>query len=208
MSTTAVAPEPAVARRSDAGIVDRRDAGCLLALTAFLAVYYFPFVVAGPGLFQIGNDFSVLYANYATYFVDAVRAGFVPLWNPNEGCGYPFFSNPFVAFFYPSRLISFALALRSPVYTWYHHQIFMVAGIWLFAVGLYVWLRVRRATPWASLFAAGTIAICGVTRTESAGTTSSSVRFSPLKMLPSYRCSTGRPLITSSPPGIASVTCT
>jgi hypothetical protein len=29
------------------------------------------------------------------------------------------------------------------------------------------------------------IAICGVTRTDSAGTTSSSVRFSPLKTFPS-----------------------
>src|SRR5580765_1360458 len=34
----------------------------------------------------------------------------------------------------------------------------------------------------------GTIATSGVTRTENAGTTSRSLRFSPLKMSPSYRC--------------------
>src|SRR6185436_4500812 len=56
--------------------------------------------------------------------------------------------------------------------------------------------------------AAGIIAIPGETRTDSAGTTSNSVRFSPLKMSPSYRCWTARPSITSSPPGIPSVTCT
>src|SRR5207248_6111293 len=38
--------------------------------------------------------------------------------------------------------------------------------------------------------AAGMIAMSGDTRTDNAGTTSSSVRFSPLKMSPSYRYST------------------
>ena len=47
-------------------------------------------------------------------------------------------------------------------------------------------LRVPAAGP-ASLRIddSGTIATCGVTRTENAGTTSSSLRFSPLKMSPS-----------------------
>jgi hypothetical protein len=56
--------------------------------------------------------------------------------------------------------------------------------------------------------AAGMIATCGDIRTDNAGTTSSSVRFSPLNTSPSYRCCTGKPSMTSSPPGIASVICT
>ena len=45
------------------------------------------------------------------------------------------------------------------------------------------------------------IAISGDILTENAGATSRSIRFSPLKMFPSYRYCTGKPWITSSPPG-------
>ena len=50
--------------------------------------------------------------------------------------------------------------------------------------------RLRCASPAAGpaslrIDDSGTIATCGVTRTENAGTTSSSLRFSPLKMSPS-----------------------
>ncbi len=45
--------------------------------------------------------------------------------------------------------------------------------------------RPASASACAALRHTGTIAMSGVTRTLMAGTTSSSVRFSPLKMLPS-----------------------
>jgi hypothetical protein len=138
---------------------NRTDAAHLALLFGFLLIYFFPFIVPNSALFQIGNDFAHLYANYATYFVDAVRAGFLPLWNPNEGCGFPFFSNPFTAFLYPARMLWFVLAWRSPLYSWYHHQVYMVIGIGILAAGLYVWLRERRAEPAAAFFAAGVIAI-------------------------------------------------
>jgi hypothetical protein len=83
----------------------------------------------------------------------------VPLWNPNEACGYPFYSNPFTAFFYPGRILYFILSIGSPAYSWYHHQLYMVIGIGLLAAGVYVWLRGRGIDPPAALFAAGAVAI-------------------------------------------------
>lgn len=140
-------------------VFTRRDAYASAVLVVFVIVYLLPLVLRNSGLFKIGNDFQVLYANYATYFVDAVRSGFLPLWNPNEGGGFPFLSNPFTAFFYPGHLLFFGLASRSPIYNWYHHQIFVVIGICVLALGLYVWLRGRRVDSAAAMFAAGALAI-------------------------------------------------
>lgn len=136
-----------------------RDGPAVAALLAFLLLYLLPFMLRNSALFQIGNDFQSLYSNYATYSVDAMRAGFTPWWNPNEACGYPFYSNPFTAFFYPGRLLYFMLAAGAPQYSWYHHQVYMVIGIGVFALGLYAWLRGRGVEPPAALVAAGVIAI-------------------------------------------------
>src|SRR5215203_3406580 len=56
--------------------------------------------------------------------------------------------------------------------------------------------------------AVGTIRMSGVDRTDSAGTTFSSIRFSPLKMLPSYRYWTGNETWTGTSPivNVSSVT--
>lgn len=136
-----------------------KDLGCIGVLVAFVAVYLMPFLLRNGASYQLGNDFSALYANYATYFVDAVRAGFIPLWNPNEGGGYPFHSNPFAAFYYPGRLACLLIAARSPLYSWYHHQIYTVLGVILLAAGYYMWLRGRHVDRSAALFAAGAISI-------------------------------------------------
>jgi hypothetical protein len=137
----------------------RRDGFVVAALLAFLLLYLSPFVLPNRALFKIGNDFQVLYANYATYSVDSIRSGFLPWWNPNEACGYPFYSNPFTAFFYPGQILYHILSAGSPLYSWYHHQLYMVLGVCLLGAGLYLWLRGRGVDRGAALFAAGAIAI-------------------------------------------------
>lgn len=136
-----------------------RDGLFVAALLAVLLIYLSPFILPNRTLFQIGNDFQILYSNYATYSVDAARSGFVPLWNPNEACGYPFVSNPFTAFFYPGRLFYFILSAGSPSYSWFHHQLYLVIGICLLAAGVYAWLRGRGIEPPGAMFAAGAVAI-------------------------------------------------
>jgi hypothetical protein len=131
----------------------------IAALVAFLLLYLSPFLLQNGAQYKIGNDFQIVYANYATYSVDAARAGFSPLWNPSEACGYPLLTNPFTAFFYPGRLLTFILAAGSPLYSWYHHQWYMVLGVCWLAVGTYVWLRSRGIERAAAVFAAGAIAI-------------------------------------------------
>jgi len=157
--TATMAASPSTTGDNEIRISRWKELGCVLLLVAFLAVYFMPFMLRNGASYQIGNDFSILYANYATYFVDALRAGFLPWWNPNEGGGYPFYSNPFTAFFYPGRVLSLLIAAGSPVYGAHHHQIYTVLGIMLLAIGYYVWLRGRCLDPAASLFAAGAIAI-------------------------------------------------
>lgn len=131
----------------------------IAALIVFLLVYLSPFLLQNGALYKIGNDFQVVYANYATYSVDAARAGFAPLWNPNEACGYPLLTNPFTAYFYPGRLLTFVLGAGSPQYSWYHHQWYMVLGVCLLAAGTFVWLRSRGIAREAALVAAGVVAI-------------------------------------------------
>ena len=74
------------------------------------------------GLVLAGFDTQTYFYPYWTYAFDSLRAGHVPLWNPNLFTGVPFLANPQAAVFYlpnwlllpisPERALGFALVLH------------------------------------------------------------------------------------------------
>lgn len=117
----------------------------------YLFLYYIPVY---PFPFGIDNDFTVLYYNYKVYLLDKLSNFNFPLWSPSEGCGYPFFSNPFTQSFYP---LNIPLALFYKIFSGYSkvdHQVFTILGISIFSLGLFYWLRSLKIDQRSSAVAA------------------------------------------------------
>ncbi|WP_204105117.1 MULTISPECIES: YfhO family protein [Spirulina sp. CCY15215] len=117
-------------------------------------LYFFRQVIPiGGKYFPIGNDFDILYYNYKAYLLDHLVHFSFPLWSPSEGGGYPFYSNPFAAAFYPLNLPLAIFYKLAGGYTRFDHQLFTVLGISIFALGLFFWLKQFRLNLRAILFA-------------------------------------------------------
>ncbi|MBU0991167.1 MAG: hypothetical protein KJ737_01630 [Proteobacteria bacterium] len=118
-------------------------------------IYLFRYVFPINGQYTaIGNDFGYLYYTYKVYLLANLADGHIPLWSPSEGCGFPFYSNPFAQMFYPLNSI---LLIWYKVFGRYNpidHQAFTVLGISIFALGLFMWLRQLTGSVRAALFSA------------------------------------------------------
>jgi hypothetical protein len=100
----------------------------------------------------IGNDFIVLYYKYKVYLLAHLADFRFPLWSPAEGAGFPFYTNPFAQAFYPLNLPLAAWYRISGGYNALDHQVFTVLGISIFALGLFMWLRLINTNLRAVVF--------------------------------------------------------
>lgn len=160
MSTTRSATEGSVKVPGPEGTRPRSDRQLLAWWLAGLVVVLWPFCVywryvypLDDGYRFIGNDFDYLYYNYKLYLLAALSRGYFPLWSPAEGAGFPFYSSPFPASFYPLNALLLLVYLGMGGYTHLDHQIFTVAGISLFGLGAFFWLR-RLGLPLRAIVAA------------------------------------------------------
>ncbi len=129
-------------------------ASLIVALWPF--VYLASYLVTIMGLrLRPGNDFLVLYYRYKHYLLDVMATeGRIPLWSPSEAAGYPFFSNPFAAAFYPLNIPLAVFYRLVGGYSPYYHMVFTIAGLSIFSVGLHRWLRSLGTPLTASAFTA------------------------------------------------------
>jgi len=105
-------------------------------------VYLFHLILPINGRYTgIGNDFILLYYKYKVYLLASLAEFKFPLWSPSEGCGFPFYINPFAQVFYPLNLPLVIWYKISGGYNPISHQFFAVIGISIFALGIYKWLR-------------------------------------------------------------------
>lgn len=140
--------------------------GRLGSLLLCLAVFAWPFVFLWEDVLpvngryaEIGNDFVALYFKYKIYLLDCLSDGYFPWWSPSEACGFPFYSNPFTAAFYP---LNAPLALYVSFlggYSQLDHQIFTVLGLSIFALGLFFWLRLLGWNPASALFSTAVMSV-------------------------------------------------
>lgn len=101
----------------------------------------------------MGNDFILLYYKYKVYLLACLSELHFPLWSPAEGAGYPFYTNPFTQAFYPFNLLLVVWYKISGGYDPLDHQVFTVLGISIFALGLFMWLRLINTNLRAVVFA-------------------------------------------------------
>lgn len=100
----------------------------------------------------IGNDFILLYYKYKVYLLACLSDFHFPLWSPAEGAGYPFYTNPFTQAFYPLNLLLVPWYKISGGYNPLDYQFFTVIGISIFALGLFLWLRLINTNLRAVIF--------------------------------------------------------
>jgi hypothetical protein len=116
-------------------------------------LYLFRHVLAINGQYTaIGNDFILLYYKYKVYLLACLSDFHFPLWSPAEGAGYPFYTNPFTQAFYPLNLL---LVLWYKILGGFNpldYQVFTVLGISIFALGLFMWLRLINTNLRAVVF--------------------------------------------------------
>jgi hypothetical protein len=138
---------------------------CTLWLSGTIAllfpmVFLLPYVttISGHNV-TIGNDFGPFYYVYKAYLLDFLSNGQFPLWSPSEAAGYTFFSNPLAQTMYPPNLILAIIYKINQGYTRLDHQVFTVAAICWFSLGLYLWLRSLNLEKRYALFSALTLAL-------------------------------------------------
>jgi hypothetical protein len=101
----------------------------------------------------IGNDFYILYYKYKVYLLDCLANSHFPLWSPSESAGFPFYTNPFTQVFYPFNILLVLWYKAFGGYSTLDHQLFTVLGISIFALGLFMWLKLINKDIKAVVFA-------------------------------------------------------
>jgi hypothetical protein len=118
-------------------------------------LYLFPYVLVIHGQYlQIGNDFYPYYYKYKVYLLSSLSSFHFPLWSPSEAAGYPFYSDSFSQVLYPLNLPLLLFYRIVHGLTYLDYQRFMVLGIAIFAVGVYVWMRSLHVQMRPALFVA------------------------------------------------------
>lgn len=126
----------------------------------FPVLFLLPYVTSISGHnVSIGNDFGPFYYVYKAYLLDFLSNGQFPLWSPSEAAGYTFFSNPLAQTMYPPNLVLAIVYKINQGYTRLDHQVFTVAAICWFSLGLYLWLRSLSLEKRFALFSALTMAV-------------------------------------------------
>lgn len=115
----------------------RRHRGALIALLLLVlsAVFLGPALWPAKGLALGTHDTGGLFGPWFNTIRQAVAEGRLPWWDPYQFAGYPFLSNPQVAFFYPPTWLAVILPANVAI-SWY-----VLLHLWLSAVGMLLFAR-------------------------------------------------------------------
>jgi len=100
-----------------------------------------------PGQVLAGHDMIGFYAVFWEAVREALRAGWLHIWEPDIFTGYPFLAQPQQDTFYPPNWINLILPLRFGI------TLHMVFHVWLAAFGMYCYTRVMGARPLPAVLA-------------------------------------------------------
>jgi hypothetical protein len=126
-----------------------------LMWAAIVLILFWEPLTSGPDRVIGGNDITYAYLPWQRYFVESVRNGSFPLWNPYVFAGTPFSANPQTALFYPPTWLALwvgperAFGLSTALHTW------------IAALGMFGWMRQVGAARAGALFASIAYALSG-----------------------------------------------
>jgi uncharacterized membrane protein len=87
--------------------VNRVDIAALLTL--FVSALLFFYDLLGDRYLLTERDLGPYFIPPRFFWVESIQHGDVPLWNPYQFCGHPFFANPQYAILYPLNSLFFIL---------------------------------------------------------------------------------------------------
>lgn len=111
----------------------RQDLFAALALAALTAIFYWK-VLFGHSIF-VFVDASRFFYPLWKWGGEALRQGWIPLWNPDAQFGTPFFADPQMAYAYPPVPILYAFFDPTTAFAALIilHHFWALVGFWLFA---------------------------------------------------------------------------
>ncbi|MCP5095299.1 MAG: YfhO family protein [Chloroflexi bacterium] len=125
----------------------------LMAALLFMHKVLFP----SSGMALAGHDIRSNFHLWFTFMQDALKAGELPLWDTTVFSGYPFMSNPQVAFFYLPSWLVLALPVNVGI-SWHVLLHLVIAG-----VGMFLFVRDVSKTWVGGMLAGLTFAFSGYT---------------------------------------------
>jgi hypothetical protein len=136
--------------------LERKPAHTAAALLFFLTLLFlsqglFP----GDGQALGAHDMRGLFYPWLSTTRAAILEGRIPAWDPYQFGGYPFLSNPQVAFFYPPTWLAIVLPSQIGI-SWY-----IVLHTWLAAFGMWLYVRAMGGSRLGALLAAITFGFSG-----------------------------------------------
>jgi hypothetical protein len=140
-----------------AGYFIARHRGKLSALLLLLLAAVFLGRALWPPAGQAlgAHDTRGLFAPWFRAIRGALADGRLPWWDPYQFAGYPFLSNPQVAFFYPPTWLGAILPANLAI-SWY-----VLLHLWLAAVGMYLFARTMGGRWLGAMLAAVVYAFSG-----------------------------------------------
>jgi hypothetical protein len=86
-----------------------RSPDCLAVLALFFLSFFFFYDLLGERFLLIERDLGPYFIPPRFFWVESIKHGSFPLWNPYQFSGHPFFANPQHAIFYPLNSLFFLL---------------------------------------------------------------------------------------------------
>jgi hypothetical protein len=122
-----------------------RSDGIALLVIAVTTLIFFWRAAIGQGVF-FHEDINGLFYPMKTFYVEALRAHRLPLWNPYIGAGYPQFAEGQIAALYPLNPLLFGLLPLTLAFNWNVILHYLLAGVFF-----YLFMRRRQLGVGAAL---------------------------------------------------------
>ncbi len=127
-------------------------------LCLLLCLFFGKNLFSGDSLFlEIRKDIAPLYQYYLweNFFQEVFRSGYLPLWNPYTGIGFPLLADFHNAIFYPLKILIYLLPLMAGL------DLFLLARLFIAGFFTYLFSRSIRVGKAGSVLAALSFMFCG-----------------------------------------------
>ena len=121
----------------------KQNIAAAVMLVAFACLFFYRCTGGGKLFFSADNYF--LYHPHQLFFVESLKNGIFPFWNPHIACGVPFFADITHGVLYPLHYLSLAVPVPRAM------TAVIIAEVFLAALFLYLFLRETGRSFWASI---------------------------------------------------------
>lgn len=112
-----------------------RNISIIILIFVISGIFFLPLIVTPGSIFK-GTDYPVS-ISWKSFVKEELNHGRLPLWNPNDRTGFPYFAHPGTAIWYPPDIIfAFFPVITSLILSLYLHILLACSFTYLFARSL------------------------------------------------------------------------